>query len=413
MRVAELFKRLPGLEGLAVREVELAQAAGRCWVLVRIARPRRRAMACSGCGQVVRAIYDRSERRFRHLELAGMGCLIAAEVRRVCCPACGVRPEALAFARPGARFSRAFEDTCAWLTRHAPQSVVARLMRVDRETVGRMAARVLAEARGGADGLDGLARIGVDEVSWRPGHRYLTVVSCHRQGKVVWVGAGDRRAALEAFFDALGPQRAAAIQAISADLGRHYLSVIRARAPRAAICADPFHLIGMAHFALDRLRSARWQALRIADPDRARWLKGARFALRRGPARRTSADHALIDELAQTNQEVYRAMLWVEQLRALVSGGVPAEAAPGLLEALAAEAPALGHRRFGALGRTLRTHAGSILNTVVHRLSNGRIEAMNSTVRLLSHRARGFRRVENLIALIHLVCGPVTIELPT
>ena len=90
----------------------------------------------------------------------------------------------------------------------------------------------------------------------------------------------------------------------------------------------------------------------------------------------------------------------------------PAEAAE-VLEALIAEAPTLGHRRFGALGRTLARHRTSILNTITHRISNGRIEALNSTVRLISHRARGFRQVDNLIAMIHLVCGRVRIELPT
>lgn len=413
MRVAQLFKRLLGLPGVRVVGVELIERAGSPWVVVRLARPGARAMACSGCGQAVRAIYDRSERRFRHRDLAGARCELVAEVRRLSCPACGVRAEAVAFARPGSRFTRDFEDTCAWLARHAPARVVAQLLRIDWETVGRIAARVVAAGRRGSDGLEGLVRIGVDEVSWRKGHHYLTVVSCHDTGRVVWVGAGDRASALGRFFDQLGPERAKAIRAVSADLGPAYLGVIADRAPGAAICADPFHLVGMASFALDRLRSARWQRLRKEDPERARWLKGTRFALRRGPGRRSEADTKLIEELARENQEIYRAWLWVEQLRALVVGQTDPAQAPALLEGLATEAGELGHPRFGRLGRTLARHAGLILNTLAHRISNGRIEAMNSTVRLLSHRARGFRRVENLIGLIHLVCGRVTVELPT
>jgi transposase len=290
MRVADLFKRLLGLPGMRVAGVELTERAGGPLVLVRLARPARRAMACSGCGQVVRAAYDRAERRWRHRDLGGVRCELVAEVRRLSCPACGVRPEALPFARPGSRFTRPFEDSCAWLARHAPRAVVAELMRIDWETVGRMAGRVIAESRRGGDGLGGLVRIGVDEVSWKAGHHYLTAVSCHDAGRVVWAGAGDRRAALGRFFDELGPARARRIEAISADLGPAYLAVIRARAPKAAICADPFHLVAMAHFALDRVRAASWQELRIADPARARWLKGARFALRRGPGRRSGAD---------------------------------------------------------------------------------------------------------------------------
>jgi transposase len=283
MRVAELFKRLLGLPGVRVVDVDLTDRVGAAWLVVRIARPARRRMACSGCGQVVRAIYDRSERRLRHRDVLGARCELRLEVRRRSCPGCRVRAEALSFARPGPRFTRDFEDACAWRTRQAPQRAVARLMRIDPETVGRIGARVLAEARRGRDGLDGLVRIGVDEVSWKAGHHYLTMVCCHDSGRVVWVGQGDRAAALGRFFDALGPQRTARIEAISADLGPAYLGVIGQRAPDARVCADPFHLVQIAHFALDRVRTRAWQALRAQDPQRARWLKGARFALRRGP----------------------------------------------------------------------------------------------------------------------------------
>jgi transposase len=168
----------------------------------------------------------------------------------------------------------------------------------------------------------------------------------------------------------------------------------------------------MAQFALDRLRAGEWQRLRAEDPTRARWLKGARFALRRGPARRTGADHDLIGQLARANQGVYRAHLWCEQLRAALRED-DLDAAAATLAALARSAPTLGHPAFTRLARTLGRHADQIINTIRLGLSNGRIEALNSTVRLLSHRARGFRRVDNLIALIHLVCGPVRVELPT
>lgn len=408
MRVAGLFKRLLGLPGVRVVGVRVEERArGGPTLVVDVARPGRRRMACSGCGQVVGAVHDRSVRGWRHRDCLGRRCELRAEVRRLRCPACGVRAEAVPWARPGARFTRAYEDTCAWLVVHAPKSTVAALCGIDWQTVGRIAGRVVAEQRAGADGLDDLRRIGVDEVSHRPGFHYLTVVTCHDSGRVVWVGAGRRSTSLHRFFDALGPERAGHIEAVSADLGVAYLAVIRARAPQAAICADPFHLVAMAQFALDRVRATRWQELRHQDPERARWLKGTRFALRRGPARRSAADRALIDELERANREVYRAFLWVEQLRALLGGGVEPGQVAALLEQLAGEAPSLGHPRFTRLAGTLRAHATAILNTVRLRLSNGRIEAMNSTVRLISHRSRGFRRLDNLIALIHLVCGRV------
>lgn len=412
MRVAELFKRLLGLDGVRVASVELEHGPAGDTVLVRIVRPARRAMACSGCGQIVRQVHDRHERRWRHRDVLGARCELVGQLCRLRCPDCGVRVETVPFARPGARFTAAFEDTCAWLTQRAPKNAVAALMRIDWETVGRIAARLVAAQAAGSDGLEGLRRIGVDEVAYASGHRFLTVVACHDSGRVVWVGAGARPAALGRFFDALGPQRTARIEAISCDLGPHYLRVIGARAPAAAICADPFHIIQRAQFALDRLRAGEWQRLRRADPAAGRWLKGTRFALWRGPDRRTPADRDLLGVLERENRGLYRAHLWCDQLRALVTGADPAWVA-GQLPALAAAAAGLGHRRFELLGRMLMSHADTILNTARHRITNGRIEALNSTVRLISHRSRGFRRIDNLIGLIHLICGRVQVALPT
>ena len=285
-------------------------------------------------------------------------------------------------------------------------------MGIDWETVGRIAGRIGAEQRQGDDGLGGLRRIGVDEVSYATGHRYLTVVCCHDSGRVVWAGAGERGAALGRFFDALGPERTGRLVAVSSDLGPHYLGVIHTRAPEAAICADPFHVAQRAQFALDRLRASEWQRLRREDPDRGRWLKGARFSLWRGPDRRTDADRDLLALLAAENQGLFRAHLWCDQLRAIIRERDPERVREAVNE-LAASAPTLGHRRFAAMGRMLLRHAEQIANTARHGITNGRLEALNSTVRLISHRSRGFRSIDNLIGLIHLICGRVHVVLPT
>jgi transposase len=326
MRVATLFKRLLRLGRERVVAVELVED-GQERVLVDVVRPVRRRMRCPGCGFQTRATYDRAIRTWRHLDVLRTRCLLRCEVRRIECPECGVVGEEVPWARPGSRFTRAFEDTCAFLVRDAPKSVVARLMRIDWATVGRMLERVVDEALGsGEDFLDGLRRIGVDEVAYRKGHRYLLCVVDHDTGRIVWAHPGRSKATLALFFVALGPERARLLEAVSVDLHGAWPPVIRTFAPQAAICADPFHVIKLAGEALDALRRADWQRLRREDPERARWFKGTRFLLRRRAEGLSEAERGLIGELEETNARVYRGWLLVEQLRVVYHALDPPEA---------------------------------------------------------------------------------------
>ena len=136
---------------------------------------------------------------------------------------------------------------------------IARLCRVSLRTVGRACERVVAT---GLDPgrLDGLFRIGVDEISWRKHHRYLTLVVDHDRGKVVWGAKGRDSATLDEFFDELGAHRAGLIEAVSLDLGPAYLKSVRAEghAPQAVVCADPFHVVKLVGDALDEVRRDLW-----------------------------------------------------------------------------------------------------------------------------------------------------------
>jgi transposase len=413
MRVTTLFKRLLRLEGARVVAVELEGEPGAERVVVDLARPQRRWLRCPRCGYRTRASYDHSLRTLRHLDVLRTPCLLRLEVRRLACPECGVVSEELPFARAGSRFTRAFEDTCVWLARDAPKTVVARLLRVDWATVGRMIERVVAEAATttGEQWLQGLRRIGIDEVSYRKGRRYLLCVVCHDSGRIVWAQPGHSRSVLHAFFDELGEQRCALLEAVSADLGPAWQEVIRERAPNALVCADPFHVIKLAGEALDTLRRQDWQRLRKQDPRRAIWLKGTRFVLRQRADTLTAGQRDLIAELAETNERVYRGWLLCDQLRAVFSAD--GDAAPLLLDEWLHAAASSLLVPFVKLARTLSEHRDGIVNAIRLRLSNARLEAMNSTVRLISHRSRGFRRLDSLLAPIRLVCGRVPIALPT
>jgi transposase len=187
VRVTTALTRLLALPGASVTDVRLAGEG----VIIRV-RLRRRRIACSGCGQVYRGMHDRELRRWRHLDLAGHRCFLQYELRRVECRDCGVRVEAVPWARRAARHTRDFEDLVAFCAQQMPKSQVQALLRVGWDTVGRIIARVVADHLDERR-LEGLVRIGCDEICYRRGMRFLTNVADHHTGKGHLVSARQVR----------------------------------------------------------------------------------------------------------------------------------------------------------------------------------------------------------------------------
>jgi transposase len=403
MRVTTAFNRLLQVPGASVAAVAFERGGGVVGVRLR------RRLVCPRCGCLGQAGYDRRLRRWRHLDLAGVRCFLEYELRRFPCPGCRrVVSEAVPWARPGARFSRAFEDVVAWLAQQAAFSVISRLLRVSWRSVARIVRRVVAELRPGLPAR--LERIGVDETSYRRGQRYLTVVADHDCGKVIWVGKGHSQHTLEGFFDQLGPERTAALQAVSVDMWPAFLKAIRARAPQATVCFDPFHVVLRANQAVEQVRKQEWRRLQ-ASGARGRWLKQTRWAVLKRPERLSETQTETLQILERENERLYRAYLLKEQLRAIYAAE-PRDAGP-LLDDWISTAGSCELAPFARLARSLRKHRDGVLAAIELGLSNSRLEALNARIRLINHRSYGFHSPDPLIALIHLCCGPITIQLPT
>jgi transposase len=188
VRVTTAFNRLLALEGARVTDVLF----GPDGVSVRVALVRRRAV-CSGCGQVYRGVYDRAWRRWRHLDLAGSRCHIEYELRRVACRDCGVRVEAVPWARTGARHTRDFEDLVAFCAQQMAKTPICSLLRIAWDTVGTIVVRVVADHLDHRR-LDGLVMVGVETVcaNCASGQRDLGLVGRDAPvPSVVWAAAGD------------------------------------------------------------------------------------------------------------------------------------------------------------------------------------------------------------------------------
>jgi transposase len=169
VRVSKLVRLTQAVEHTVVETVGLVWGEDGEWVLTARVRPdRRRASRCSRCGRRCPGWDQGSgERRWRGLDFGTVRVFLVGAAPRVRCREHGVVVAATPWARPGSRFTHAFEDTVAWLTAHTAQSVVARLMRVTWRTVVGIVSRVTAELAGKTDRLGGLVRVGIDEVSYR------------------------------------------------------------------------------------------------------------------------------------------------------------------------------------------------------------------------------------------------------
>ncbi|MBD4479278.1 ISL3 family transposase, partial [Xanthomonas citri pv. citri] len=141
---------------------------------------------------------------------------------------------------------------------------VTELMRIAWRTVGAIITRVWADVEALGDRFAGLRRIGIDEISYKKGHRYLTIVVDHDTGRLVWAAPGRDKATLAAFFEALGPDRCAEITHVSADGADWIAAVVAERCPNAVRCADPFHIVKWATEALDEVRRQAWNEARGA-----------------------------------------------------------------------------------------------------------------------------------------------------
>jgi len=350
-------------------------------------------------------------RRWRALDLGTTFAYVEAEAPRVSCPEHGVVVCAVPWAGHKSRFTRAFEDQAAWLAVNCSRSAVAQLMRVTWRTVGQICERVSVQARRDVDLLAGLRRIGIDEISHRKGHRYLTVVVDHDTGRLVWAAPGRDRRTVEAFFDALGQERCKEVELVSCDMASWIAGPVAERCPDAVRCVDPFHVIQLATDALDQIRREVWnQARRAGQADRARELKGARFALWKNPDRLTERQQGKLSAIQQTNKPLYRAYLLKEQLRQIYR--LPAEAATVLLDAWIKWARRCRLTPFVKLARTITDQRPGIVAAIEHGLSNARVEQVNTQIRLITRRAFGFHSPNALIALAMLTLGGLCPPLP-
>lgn len=401
MRVQKLLRILLGLEETRVLDVNFDEAG-----LVVDVAPTWRLPRCSECGGTAPG-YDRKQgRRWRHLDLAGMMLHLRCDTRRVNCAKCGVKVERLPWGDTGAWFTRPFEDHVGYLAQRSDKTTISEMMRVAWDTVGPIVQRVVARHHDG-DALDGLTHIGVDELSYRRHHEYVTVVVDHKRGHVVWAKPGKNADTLKAFFDELGPERCAKLEAVTIDMSGAYIKAVTECSPQAQIIFDRFHVQRLVQDAVDEVRR---EEVRAAPSDEERkQLKGTRWPLLKSFWNLSLFDANRLSLLQRDNKRLYRAYLLKETMVRVLDCR-DEWLARRKLDEWVRWAKRSRLEPFKRVAATIRQHAEGILAYITSGLSNGRTEGLNGKARTITRRSYGFHSAHGLIALLKLCCAGIRLD---
>jgi len=391
-----------GLKAHTVVKVEELPDGG---LVAHVDRLPHRQLRCGVCGQATGAVAAarRAARRWRDLSCRDHPLWLAYAPHRVRCATCGLRVERIPWAEPWQRVTVALGRAVATLARALPWAAVAAHFRLNWKTVA-------AVVEGAV--LWGLAHrrwrplhvLGIDEVSRRKGQQYLTLVYDLERRRVVWVGKDRDEATLNGFFAWLGPRRQRAIRVVCCDMWAAYLAALRQHVAQATVVFDRFHLSQHLSRAVDDVRRQTWRQL--AGPARGEF-KATRFLWLKNPENLTRAEHTRLSALLKLNAPIVKAYLLKEDLRRFWTYRSTAWAAGHLKQWLWRAS----HSRlapFKKLAGMVRNHQDGILAWTRIRVTNGALEGMNNKVKVISHRAFGFRTPWTYMANIYHCCA----ELP-
>lgn len=386
--------------------------------------------------------YDRRNpqpRIWRALDWGGTLVEVSYDTHRIECPVHGVLVADVPWAYPGSGFTKDFDLTVGWLAVYLPRSTVSEYMRIDWETVGRCVHRALNVIEPERSRrLDGLVNIGIDETSYKKGHKYITVIVNHDTNTVVWAAQGHGKSVLTQFYRQLTPKQLSSIRVVTGDGAKWITECVNEFTPDCERCVDPFHVVEWAMEALDEVRREVWReaygkAMQLAKAHprrkgrpreddaeaaivkaaraRAEEIKNSAYALGKAPEHLTENQRAKVAMIAENNSRLYRAYRMKETLRLLLKIKDVDEAAAELKRWLWWAS----HSRIDAFKKLylkIKRHREHILNTIRLGMSNARIEATNNKIKLIVRKAYGFRNIQNMLDMVYLVCSDLRVPLP-
>jgi len=406
MRMETFIRKQLGMKSHYVARLEETADT----VIAHVERIGQRWLNCSRCGLPCKLTHGRSKktRTWRDLNLRRCVLKISYRPFRVCCPRCKkVKVEKVPWAEPWSRVTMALAGAVAVMARKLSWLEVASYFGLDWKTVAQIVRFAVAEGLKRRQWKP-LHTIGVDEVSRRKGHTYLTLVYDLERGRIIWIGEERKRETIDSFFRWLNKRRCRSIRAVCCDMWKPYADSIREHLPHATLVFDRFHLVRHCLDAIDEVR--REEVRRLTGPAKQA-IKGTRFILLKNPWNLTSGQRdclLALTENTKANRRVLRAYLLKESFQLFWSYRSPFHAKRFLQNWLWQAA----HSRIEPMtkfAQMVKTHVEGILAWTALHISNGMSEGINNKVKLISHRAFGYRTATHFIAAIYHVCADLAL----
>jgi transposase len=397
--IAKLLK----LQGLKLGSVVFRTRENALYLGVKPYKNGCRCPECQRRCKIIRTMPD--ARKWRDVGVCGWTVFFVYAPKEINCPTHGRVQESIPWADEYARVTYRFEFVMLTYSQLMTQKAAAQLLHIPKSTLSDILHRTIKRVRDGHR-IRGLKSIGVDEVSYKKGHKYITVVYDLDRSCVLWVGEGKKRETIDSFFNNhLSDYQKKQIVWACCDMSETFIGALKAHCPNAKLVLDRFHIAKALGNAVDEVRKEQW---REVGGDKRKALKGIRWILFKNHENRSKEDKQTLDALRKSNRRIYRASILKDEFDRFWDFKAPWAARRFLKQwtttALRSRLDPL--RKFV---ETIRKHSEDIITFVECRITNAKAEGINRIIRMIKNRASGFRSVNAFIDLIYLVIGDVDI----
>ena len=402
MQLKTILNRVEYFKSFVYGKAKWVEDDDGAWIEVAIEARKNGRPICSGCGRSAPG-YDRlAERRFEFVPLWGIAVFFVYALRRVECPACGVKVEQVPWCDGKNRLTTSYRWFLASWAKRLSWQGVASAFGTSWQNVYRSVKHVVSWGLAHRD-LEGIEAIGIDEIQWQRGHKYLTLVyqideDCRR---LLWAGKDRTAKTLLGFFRRLGKERSGRLRFVCSDMWKPYLKVIAKKAGQAVHVLDRFHIMAKMNKAIDDVRAA--EAKRLERDGYEPVLKHSRWCLLKREENLTEKQAVKLSELLQYNLQSVRSRLMREDFQRFWEYCYPACAAK-FLDEWCTRTMRSKIEPMKKVAKTLRRHRELILNwfRAEGAISAGIVEGLNNKAKLTMRKAYGFRTAKAIkIALYH------------